>query len=182
MSPTITIKEVSAITILSARNWNAQPREAMISITGTGEPRVALKKGWAYTLRLRFDDIEVARLGRKLFSEEDADEVIDFLDKIEGKVEHVIVHCTHGLSRSPAIARFISQRYDLSNGFDNHRTFNRHVFMATFRRWRHRVAPGKGFCIDMGLARADDPIFNMGAIVAGRRIFEGSWRKKGGEL
>jgi hypothetical protein len=37
MNPTV--REVSAISILSARNWNAQPREAMISITGTGEAR-----------------------------------------------------------------------------------------------------------------------------------------------
>jgi predicted protein tyrosine phosphatase len=167
-----TIREVSAISILSARNWNAQPREAMISITGTGEARVTLKKGWAYRLRLCFDDIEVPTHGRKIFTEEDADRVLDLLDKIEGKVDHVIVHCTHGLSRSPGIARFISERYDLSNGFGNHRTFNRHVFKTLFIRWRHRVAPGKGVFVDMGLARADDPIYNIGPVVAGRPILQ----------
>ena len=178
MNPTI--REVSAISLLSARNWNAQLREAMISITGTDEPRVRLKKGWAYKLRLVFDDIEKPRPGRKLFSKIDADKVIDFRDKVEGKVDHVVVHCTHGLSRSPAIARYISQRYDLSNGFDNHRTFNRHVFKALFVRWMHRVAPGEGFAVNMGWARADDPIYNMGPIVAGRRIFAGPRRKNGG--
>jgi hypothetical protein len=178
MNPTI--REVSAISLLSARNWNAQPREAMISITGTGERRVPLKKGWAYMLRLCFDDIEVPRLGRKLFSEEDADKVIDFLDKVEGKVDHVVVHCTHGLSRSPAIARYISQRHDLSNGFDNHMTFNRHVFETLFVRWRHRVAPGEGFSVNMGWARADDPVYSTDLIVAGMRIFAGPRRKKGG--
>ncbi|MEK6696379.1 MAG: hypothetical protein AABY98_04385, partial [Candidatus Deferrimicrobiota bacterium] len=71
MNPTI--REVSAISIHSARNWNAQPREAMISITGTDEPRVSLKKGWAFTLRLCFDDIEEPRFGRTLFSDGDAD-------------------------------------------------------------------------------------------------------------
>ena len=170
MNPTI--REVSAISILSARNWNAQPREAMISITGTGEPRVVLKKGWAHVLRLCFDDVEVPTYGRKIFTEEDADKVIDFLDKVEGKVDHVVVHCTHGLSRSPAIARFISKRYELSNGFGTHRTFNRHVFETLFVRWRHRVAPGKGYCIDMGLCRPDDPIYNMGPIVAGRAVLQ----------
>ncbi len=123
-----TIREVSAITLLSARNWNAQPREAMISITGTGEPRVKLKKGWAYTLRLCFDDIEEPRIGRTLFSKEDADKVIDFLDKIEGKVDHVNVHCTLGQSRSPAIAKFIAERYDLPGGYRLHPTHNRHVY------------------------------------------------------
>lgn len=170
MNPTI--REVSAISILSARNWYAQPREAMISITGTDEPRVPLKKGWAFTLRLCFDDIEAPVRGRKLFTEKDADKVIDFLDRIEGKVDHVVVHCTHGLSRAPAIARYISQRYDLSNGFNNHMSFNRHVFATTFRRWKHRVAPGEGFCVNMGWARADDPIYRMGPVVAGRPIFQ----------
>jgi predicted protein tyrosine phosphatase len=178
MNPTI--REVSAISLLSARNWNAQPREAMISITGTGERRVPLKKGWAYTFRLVFDDIEKPHPGRKLFSKIDADKVIDFLDKVEGKVDHVVVHCTHGLSRSPAIARYISQRYDLSNGFDNHMTFNRHVFETTSRRWQHRVAPGEGSCVNMGWARADDPVYSTELIVAGMRIFAGPRRKKGG--
>jgi len=170
MNPTI--KEVSAISLLSARNWNAQPREAMVSITGTGEPRVSLKKGWAYTLRLCFDDIEVAMPGRKLFLDDDADRVLDFLNKVEGRVNHVVVHCTHGLSRSPAIARFITIQYDLSNGFRDHLTFNRHTFETLFVRWKHRIAPGEGFCIPMGWARPDDPIYRMGPIVAGRPIFQ----------
>lgn len=131
-----TIRQVSAISLLSARNWNAQPREAMISITGTGEPRVPLEKGWRHVLRLRFDDIERPRFGLELFSEADADQVIDFLDRIEGKVGHVVVHCALGLSRAPAIARFISERYDLSNGFRNHPTFNRHVFRILTNRAR----------------------------------------------
>jgi predicted protein tyrosine phosphatase len=168
----LTIREVSAISILSARNWNAQPREAMISITGTGEARVVLKRGWRHVLRVTFDDIEKTQFGLKLFSEEDADKVINFLDKIEGKVDHVVVHCRLGMSRAPAIARYISQRYDLSNGFDNHRTFNRHVFKTLFIRWRHRVAPGKGVFVNMGLARADDPIYNIGPVVAGRPILQ----------
>jgi len=122
------IREVSTISIQSATRWNAQPREAMISITGTDEPRVRLKKGWAYTLRLVFDDIEEPRPGRKLFSEADADKVIYFLDEIAEEVDHVVVHCTHGLSRSPAIAKFIAERYDLPGGIRNNRTFNRHVY------------------------------------------------------
>ena len=170
MNPIITIRKVSAITLLSAKNWNAQPREAMISITGTGEPRVVLKRGWAHVLRLCFDDIEVPRLGRKLFSEEDADKVIDFLDKIEGKVDHVVVHCTHGLSRSPAIARYISQRYDLSNGFGNHQTFNRFVFRTLFVRWRHRIELGEGVVIDMGSLPPDHPIYSRGVMIFGRNL------------
>jgi hypothetical protein len=58
-------------------------------------------------------------------------------------------------------------------GFDNHMTFNRHVFETLFVRWRHRVAPGEGFCVNMGWARADDPVYSTELIVAGMRIFAG---------
>ena len=178
MNPTI--KEVSAITLTSACNWNPPPRSAMISVTGTGDARVVLKRGWRHVLRVTFDDIEEPRFGLKLFSDEEADKVIDFIDQVEGKVDHIVTHCRFGQSRSPAIARYISQRYDLSNGFDNHMTFNRHVFETISRRWQHRVAPGEGSCVNMGWARADDPVYSTELIVAGRRIFAGPRRKKGG--
>jgi len=178
MNPTI--KEVSAITLLSARNWNAQPREAMISITGTGEARVVLKKGWRHVLRVTFDDIEKTQFGLKLFSDREADKVIDFLDKIEGKVDHVVIHCRFGQSRSPAIARYISQRYDLSNGFGNHRTFNRHVFSTLFWRWRHRVAPGEGGFCDMGFLPEDHWLYSTGPIVSGRPIVPPPKEQRGG--
>jgi len=132
MNPTI--REVSAISLHSARLWYPQPREAMVSITGTGEVRVVLKRGWAYTLRLCFDDIEEPRFGRTLFSENHADRVLDFLGKNESKVDHVVVHCTHGQSRSPAIVRFISERYDLSNGYRLYPTHNRHVYETLAKR------------------------------------------------
>ena len=177
MNPTI--REVSAISLLSARNWNAQPREAMISITGTGDARVVLKRGWRHVLRVTFDDIEKPRFAWELFSDEHADRILDFLDKVETKVDHVVVHCRLGMSRAPAIARYISQRYDLSNGFDNHMTFNRHVFKVLFVRWRYRVAPGEGFAVNMGWARADDPVYSTELIVAGMRISAGPRRKKG---
>jgi len=132
MNPTI--REVSAISLHSARLWYPQPREAMISIVGTGEARVTLKKGWAHVFRVVFDDIEEPRFGLKQFSNKEADKVIDFLDQIEGKVDHVVVHCRFGQSRSPAIARYISQRYDLSNGYRLYPTHNRHVYETLAKR------------------------------------------------
>jgi len=180
MKPTITVKEVSAITLISAMNWNPPSRSAIISITGTDDARVVLKRGWRHVLRVTFDDIEEPRFRLKLFSNKDADKVIDFLDRIEGKVEHVVVHCRFGQSRSPAIARYISQRFELSNGFENHMTFNRHVFATVSRRWQHRVAPGKVSYVSMGFCRPDDPIFRLGPIVAGRAIFACPPEKRGG--
>jgi hypothetical protein len=108
--------------------------------------------------------------GRRLFTEADADLVLDFLDKAEGKVDHVVVHCTHGQSRSPAIARYISKRYDFSNGFGTHPTFNRHVFKTLFVRWRHRVAPGEGVVIDVGSLPPNHPIYSKGPMIFGRNL------------
>jgi len=183
MNPTISIKEVSAISIQSARRRIPQPREAVISVIGTGESRARLKKGWAHVLRLVFDDGEVPFFNRRLFTEEDADKVIDFLDKVEGEVDHVVVHCTHGQSRSPAIARYITQRYDLSNGFGKHPTFSHHVFKTLFVRWKHRVEPGEGNCIDMGSCRADHKVYTMGTIISGRPLYppQKSSTEEGGE-
>ena len=130
------IREVSAISILSARNWNAQPNEAMISIVGTGEPKTRLKRGWLHVLCLRFDDIEEPRFGLQLFSEADADRMISFLDRIEGEVDHVVAHCVLGLSRAPAIAKFISEKFDLSNGFRNTPNYNRHVYETLVKEGR----------------------------------------------
>ena len=132
MNPTI--REVSAIMLTSACNWNPPPRSALISITGTGDARVVLKRGWRHVLRVTFDDIEEPRFGLKLFSNKEADKVIDFIDRIEGKVDHVVIHCRFGQSRSPAIARFISERYDLSNGYRLYPTHNRHVYETLAKR------------------------------------------------
>lgn len=131
-----TIREVSAISIHSAERWNAQPREAMISIVGMGDPPAHLKRGWAETLRLVFNDIETPEPRRRLFGKRDADKIIAFLDRIEGRVDHVVVHCNRGENRAPAIARFITERYDLSNGFRIRPTFNRHIFETLTSRDR----------------------------------------------
>jgi predicted protein tyrosine phosphatase len=131
-----TIREVSVATLQSASRRKAQPREAMISITGTGERRAKLKAGWLHVLRLKFDDIQVPLPGRRLFNREDARWLIYFIDEIASEVDHVVVHCTHGMSRSPAIAKFISERFDLGNGFRNTPDYNRHVYRTLVKEGR----------------------------------------------
>ena len=127
------IRFVGTISITSAENWRGGIREAMISIRSPHDDPVRLRKGWAFVLRLCFHDIGKPVRGGKLFSETDAGRVIRFLDRVEGKVDAVYVHCSAGVSRSPAIARFISQRYGLTNAYLNHPTFNRHVYRTLAR-------------------------------------------------
>ena len=91
--------------------------QAMISIT---EPNDAapLKKGWKNLLRLEFHDFDAIpedsdEYNYVLFDQDLASETIEFLDRIQGEVSHIHVHCFAGISRSAAVARFIADRYGL---------------------------------------------------------------------
>jgi len=173
----------------------------MISITGTGEPPVPLKKGWVDTLRLQFDDIERPTPGLELFSEEDADKVIGFLKKVDGRADHVVVHCTFAQSRSPGVARAISVICGLTNAFMVNQTYNKTVYNTIIRRWEHRfasdanlgrTAPEK----DSGGAEKDSSkefgatyrgplprnhwIYSTGPVVNGRPLFPPPTKKKEG--
>jgi len=131
-------------------------------------------------LRLQFDDIEKPTPGLKLFSEEDADKVIDFIQKIDGKVDHVVVHCMLGQSRGPGVARAITLMCGLTNGLLQHMTFNRRVCETIFWRWRHRFFPGQGGCYFGGPVRADHPIYSTGPVVNGRPLFSIPAKKEEG--
>lgn len=70
------------------------------------------------------------------------------------------------------LANFVTKRYDLSNGFGRHQTFNRCVFRTLFDRWKHRIEPGEGFAIEVlssvnGLDSRDRPFTSLGVERAG---------------
>ena len=45
----------------------------------------------------------------KLFTEKQANMVIDFVEEVKDKIEMLVVHCEAGISRSPAVAGAISK-------------------------------------------------------------------------
>jgi predicted protein tyrosine phosphatase len=49
----------------------------------------------------------------RLFSDQDAERIISFVEEIEDKVTTIIVHCHAGISRSAAVAKFIAETYGL---------------------------------------------------------------------
>jgi predicted protein tyrosine phosphatase len=67
-------------------------------------------------LRLVFDDVEKPFLGAAHFDKDHAEEILRWLDEVEGKMDKVFVHCLAGRSRSAAVAKFIAEKYDLSGG------------------------------------------------------------------
>jgi len=85
-----------------------EPKEAfvVISITSTnGEfPNLPYNKNRRDVLRLKFDDINSAVEGMFPITEEQALEIIDFVNKWKDSVKLFICQCDGGISRSSGVA------------------------------------------------------------------------------
>jgi predicted protein tyrosine phosphatase len=116
--------QLSACERASWRNW------VVISITDINFADAPLQPGWLDVLRLRFDDIseisddEYVRIG-----DVQARAIIQFVRRMhdDSRVEGILVHCWAGVSRSAAVAKWISERYGLSFPAD-HECYNKHVY------------------------------------------------------
>jgi predicted protein tyrosine phosphatase len=112
-----------------ARAVEVQPShdKAMISITGPAS-EAPLKNGWTHLQRLEFHDADKVEFeGCLLFDESVAKQVIHFVEGLPEEVEHLIVHCHAGVSRSGAVAKFIAEMKDLPFNHD-YPSFNRLVY------------------------------------------------------
>ena len=72
-------------------------------------------------LRLCFDDAEDSRFWQNLMTEEQADAICAFVLRYGREIDWLVVHCSAGVSRSPAIAAGIlgGLRQDESEIWDN---------------------------------------------------------------
>ena len=89
---------------------------------------------WAFVLRLYFHDLDKPWQNYVLFTSEQANEVIDWLQAHADDLNAVYVHCAAGISRSAAVAKFIADVYDCF--FDELKggLFNRHVYRVLLER------------------------------------------------
>ena len=89
---------------------------------------------WPFVLRLYFHDIDKPYQNYSLFTEDQADQIIDWLKEHEGEMTGVYTHCAAGISRSAAVTKFISDVYDCF--FDERKgaLFNRHVYRVLMER------------------------------------------------
>lgn len=108
------------------------PHWAVISITA--EQPAALKEGWHSILRLEFDDIDVVGdfdtpKPYILFNDTHANRIIEFAEAVSEshKVEGILVHCQAGISRSAAVAKWISEKYQLPFA-ESYALYNKHVY------------------------------------------------------
>ena len=90
--------------------------EAIISVTAPRIPDVDLKGKWGAILRLRFDDVEPgwAAPEHLLFGLSQAEAVWAFVQQLPCSVQALYIHCRSGISRSGALAKAISERYELA--------------------------------------------------------------------
>lgn len=103
------------------------PHWAVISISGLNP--ASLKNGWHSVLRLEFDDIDTPEEPYILFSDTQANQVIDFVQAVRDsyEVEGILVHCQAGISRSAAVAKWIAERYKLPFN-EQYMLYNKHVY------------------------------------------------------
>ena len=100
-----------------------------ISIRHPDEPTLfSLDDGW---FTFVFDDVELPVAGTKMFDMKMASRIINVVEN-HGS-EYVVVHCTAGMSRSAAVARWIAanMNYVLElhpEGVGTDKHYNRHVY------------------------------------------------------
>jgi len=83
---------------------------ACISITDNEDRDAKINKCQLQAvLRLKFEDVNLE--GSESFSDEQANQVLDFVKEWWDKIETLVVHCYAGQCRSPAIAAIISKIY-----------------------------------------------------------------------
>jgi predicted protein tyrosine phosphatase len=106
------------------RNW------AVISITDLNFADAPLQEDWLDVLRLKFDDIsEMDHDGYVRMDELQAHAIIEFARRMheDERCEGILVHCWAGVSRSAAVAKWISEKYGLPFPKD-YEYANQHVY------------------------------------------------------
>lgn len=100
---------------------------AIISIIDNDGDR-NLNPGWNYLLPLAFDDIDREVYDYKLFSKEQGRQVLDFISMLPTSVDCIVVHCWAGISRSGAIAKYLSEYYQTTDFPSRYSLYNKHVY------------------------------------------------------
>jgi len=108
------------------------------SFTWAAKPAVLHDNSWLDVLRLEFDDVDPSHMNPqqaamfRLFNEEDAAKIIEFLQKYSDVVEDAVVHCEAGISRSAAVSKFIAYTNYLQFPED-YNLYNKHVYGTLMR-------------------------------------------------
>ena len=120
----MSIRSVSFISQFLAERLDPLPNAAMISIANPGET-VTLRDGWGSVLRVgvadsSYDEETIGFFGRMWWvssygfpAKEHALAIRKFFDGLSSATDTLIVHCGAGVSRSAAVAKYASERYQV---------------------------------------------------------------------
>ena len=94
-------------------------------------------------LTLQFDDIVKEVEGAVLFTKEQAEAILDFVE-LHRDADTLLIHCYAGQSRSRAVGTFLIKMF----GKDNRRYFetgspNMHVYQTMEKAWLQKLLAGK---------------------------------------
>ena len=129
------------------------PETALISIGDFGTELPSLEYKPAHILRLEFDDVTLSEVDYessgqyafRLFSEDQANQIADFVYRYWENCETLLCQCHYGQSRSAAVAAAIKEHF-YHNGIeifaDEQERYcpNVYVFRLTLRALRNREA------------------------------------------
>lgn len=95
------------------KSFQYHERWSLISINGNGEtpPDIVCPKLYS-KLELFFDDIDEPVKGYRLFSDDDANQIINFVQSNKNSTTLFVIHCHAGISRSAAVAAALSRYYN----------------------------------------------------------------------
>lgn len=111
---------------------------AMISLNEDEYESAKLNDGWHGKLVLYFEDIaSMESLSEeylkkyphtKAMSQNDAKLIVDFVEKMKDEVSGIICHCHAGISSSPAVIKWIAEKYNLDNPYKHYTLYNKRVY------------------------------------------------------
>lgn len=107
------------------------------------KPPVVESARWVELLKFEFHDIDPSHCSPEwvqqwtLFGDDQADAIIEMLERTRDTVSVYAVHCEAGVSRSAGVAKFIAAYFSLSFP-DTYSLYNKHVFSTLMRRWNQR--------------------------------------------
>jgi hypothetical protein len=116
------------------------PRIAVISIRDPGSKPVDLQQGWFDVLSIEFHDIDLCKeINASLLADIlkryqpmaafHALLVVAFVERCNGTgVDGFLIHCEAGISRSAAVAKWITDHYSLPSIWPAVTNHNRHVY------------------------------------------------------
>lgn len=100
------------------RNFDGEEWYA-ISITSPYSSKANLSPAFDDILRLEFDDVEDTDLSWvQPIDESDAARIVKFTDKYKNPKSNWLIHCAAGISRSTAVAEFLTEYIDYAKIVD----------------------------------------------------------------